>query len=51
MPSIGVDTLRKESEVSVQGTESGGAPDQGVYESNGLLFHGTHPEINGSVIQ
>ena len=42
--SIGVDTFRKASEVSVQGTESGGAPDQGVYDSNGLLFHGTYPE-------
>ena len=41
VPLIGVDTLRKESEVTVQGTESGGAPDQGVYDSNGLLFHGT----------
>ena len=44
VPSIGVDTFRKASEVSVQGTESGGAPDQGVYDSNGLLFHGTYPE-------
>ena len=44
VPSIGVDTLRKASEVSVQGTESGGAPDQGFYDSNGLLFHGTYPE-------
>ena len=41
---IGVDTLQKASEVSVQGTESGGAPDQGVYDSNGLLFHGTYPD-------
>ena len=41
VPSIGVDTFRKASEVSVQGTESGGAPYQGVYDSNGLLFHGT----------
>ena len=41
VPSIGVDTFRKASEVSVQGTESGGAPDQGVYDSNGLLFHCT----------
>ena len=39
--SIGVDTFRKASEVSVQGTEPGGSPSQGVYESNGLLFHGT----------
>ena len=44
VPSIGVETSRKASEVSVQGTESGGAPDQGVYDSNGLLFHGTYPE-------
>ena len=42
--SIGVDTFRKASEVSVYGTESGGAPDQGVYDSNGFLFHGTYPE-------
>ena len=28
--SIGVDTFRKSSEVSVQGKESGGTPDQGV---------------------
>ena len=39
VPSIGVDTFQKASEVSVQGTASGGAPDQGVYDSNGLLFH------------
>ena len=51
MPFIGVDTFQKSSEVSVQGTESGGAPDQGVYYSNGLLFHGTYPEKNGSVIR
>ena len=44
VPSIGVDTFRKASGVSVQGTESGGAPYQGVYDSNGLLFHGTYPE-------
>ena len=44
VPSIGVDTLRKSSEVSVQGTESEEAPDQGVYDSNRLLFHGTYPE-------
>ena len=44
VPYIGIDTFRKASEVSVQGTESGGAPDQGVYDSNGLLFHGTYPE-------
>ena len=44
VPSIGVDTFRKASEVSVQGTESGGSPDQGVYDSNELLFHGTYPE-------
>ena len=30
--------------MSVQGTESGGSPDQGVYDSNGLLFHGTYSE-------
>ena len=42
--SIGVDTFQKASEVSVQGTESGGAPDKGVYDSNELLFHGTYPE-------
>ena len=41
VPSIGVDTLQTASEVSSQVTESGGAPDQGVYDSNGLLFHGT----------
>ena len=51
MPSIGVDNFRKASEVSVPGTEPGGYPDQGVYDSNGLLFHGTHPEKNVSVIQ
>ena len=34
--SIGVDTFRNASVVSVQGTESGGSPDQGVYDSNGL---------------
>ena len=50
MPSIDVDTLWKSSEESVQGIELGGAPDQGVYESNGLLSHGTYPEKNGSVI-
>ena len=44
VPSIGVDTLRKSSEVSVQVTDSGGAPNQGVYDNNGLLFHGTYPE-------
>ena len=44
MPSIGVDTFRKASEVSVQGTKSGGAPDQGVYDSNGFLFHRTYPD-------
>ena len=44
VPSIGVDTLQKASEVSVQGTDSGGALDQGVYDSNGLLFYGTYPE-------
>ena len=44
MTSIVVDTFQKTSEVSVQGTETGGAPDQGVYDSNGLLFHGTYPE-------
>ena len=44
VPSIGVDTLQTASEVSSQVTESGGAPDQGVYDSNGLLFHGTYPE-------
>ena len=51
VPSIEVDTFRKASEVSVQGTESGGAPYQGVYDSNRLLFHGTYPEKNGSVIR
>ena len=36
----------------MQGTESGGSPDQGVYDSNGLLFNGTYPEKkNGSVIR
>ena len=44
VPSIGVDILRKASEVSVQGTESGGAPDQGVYDRNRFLFHGTYHE-------
>ena len=44
VPYIGADTFRKESEVSVQETESGGAPYQGVYDSNGLLFHGTYPD-------
>ena len=44
VPSIFVNTFRKESEVSVQGTDLGGAPAQGIYESNGLLFHGTYPE-------
>ena len=42
--SIGVDTFQKSSKVSVQGIESGGAPDQGVYDSNGLLFHVKYPE-------
>ena len=49
--SIGVDTLHKVSGFSVQGTESGGAPDQGVYDSNGLIFHGTYPEKNVSLIR
>ena len=44
VPSIGVNKFRKASEVSVQGTDSVGAPDQGVYDSNMLLFHGTYPE-------
>ena len=44
VPSIGLDTLRKAYEVSVQGKELGGSPDQGVYDRNMLLFHGTHPE-------
>ena len=35
VPYIGVDTLQKASGVSVQGTESGVAPDQGVYDRNG----------------
>ena len=51
VPSIGVETLRKSSEVSVQGTELVGAPYQVVYDSNGLLFHVTYPEKNGSVIR
>ena len=42
--SIDIDNLQKASEVSVQGTDLGGAPDQGVYDSNRLLFHGTYPE-------
>ena len=50
VPSIGIYTLQKSYEVSVQGTESGGAPDQGVYDSNRLIFHGTCPEKNGLVI-
>ena len=37
---IGIDTLQKASEVSLQGTELGGAPYQGLYDSNGFLFHG-----------
>ena len=41
MLSIGFDTLQKAYEVSVQETELGGAPYQGVYDSNGLLFYGT----------
>ena len=44
VPFIGVETFLKASTVSVQGTDSGGSPDQGVYDSNGLLFHGTTPE-------
>ena len=44
VPSIGVDNFRKASDVSVQGIESGGSPDKGVYESNGLLFYGTYSE-------
>ena len=44
VPSIGVDTKQKASEVSVHGTETGGPPDQGFYDSNGMLFHGTRPE-------
>ena len=44
VPSIGVDTFRKASEVSVQVTGPGRAPDQGVYDSNRLLFYGTYPE-------
>ena len=43
--SIGVDTFQKASEVSVQGTEPGGDPYQGVYDSNGLIFHGTYPDL------
>ena len=42
--SIGFNTLWKASQVSVQETVLGGSPDQGVYDSNGLLFHGTYPE-------
>ena len=42
--------LRKASGVLFQGTESGAAPDHGVNNSNGLLFYGTYPEKNGSVI-
>ena len=37
--------------MSVQGIESVGALDQGVYDSNWLLFIGTYPEKNGSVIR
>ena len=44
MPSIGVDTLKKSSEVSVQVTQLVGAPNQGAYDSNRLLFHSTYPE-------
>ena len=44
VPSIGVDTFQKASEVPFQGIKSGGAPDQGVYDSNRLIFHGTYPE-------
>ena len=42
--SIGVGTFQKASKVPVQGTESGGALGQGVYDSNGLIFHGTYPD-------
>ena len=42
VPSISVDTLQKAYEVSVQATESGGAPDQGVYNSSRFLFNGTY---------
>ena len=45
-----MDTFRKSSEVSVQGKESGGSPDQDVYDINGLIFHGTYPDKNGSVV-
>ena len=52
VPYIGVDTFRNSSEVSVQGTDSGGAPDQVVYDRNGLLFHGKHTlRQNGLVIR
>ena len=44
VPSIGVDTLQKASEVSVQVTALGGSPDQGVYDNNEFLFHVTYPE-------
>ena len=44
VPYIGVENLRKASEVSVQGTELGGAPYQGIYDSNMLLFYGTYLE-------
>ena len=44
VPSIGVDTLQKVSEVSVLGTESGGPPYQGVYHRNWFIFHGTYPD-------
>ena len=43
VPYIGVDALRKAYEVSVQGTDFVGAPDQGVYDRNRLLFHVTYP--------
>ena len=51
VPYIGVDTFWNASGVLAQGTESGGDPDQGIYNSNGLLFHGTYPEKSGSVIR
>ena len=44
VPYIGVNTLRKASGVLVQGKNSGGSPDQGDYDSNRFLFHGTYTE-------
>ena len=44
VPSIGVDTFQKASKVLFQVTESVGDPYQGIYDSNGFIFHGTYLE-------